>query len=166
MNAAAGGRASAWWMRRSVYHRRVIRLSQIPMPKPTMHKLLLVLSIAMVTSGCGILYKQPIYQGNLLEKANVDQLQTGMSKQQVQLLLGSPSIEDPFHHDRWDYTATQRTNRRGTTEKKNFTLWFENDSLVKWEGDYFPEQDEQLARQTVKQFGRNLPKEKDKRGGR
>ena len=133
------------------------------MPKHTMHKLLLVLSIAMLTGGCGILYKQPIYQGNLLEKANVDQLQTGMSKQQVTLLLGSPSIEDPFHHDRWDYTATQRTDRLGRTEKKNLTLWFENDSLTKWEGDYFPEQDEQLATQTVKQFGRNLPKEKDKK---
>ena len=150
-------------MRPAVYHRGVIRLSQTPMPKHT-YKLLLVLSIALVTSGCGILYKQPIYQGNLLEKANVDQLQTGMSKQQVTLLLGTPSIDDPFHHDRWDYTATQRTNRRGTTEQKNLTVWFENDAVVKWEGDYFPEQDEQLARQTVKQFGRNLPKEKGKKG--
>lgn len=137
------------------------------MPKHTTYKLLLVLSIAMVTGGCGILYKQPIYQGNLLEKSSVDQLQTGMSKQQVNLLLGSPSIEDPFHHDRWDYASTQRTNRVGTVEKKNLTLWFENDALVKWEGDYFPEQDEQLARQTVRQFGRNLPKEKnEKRRGR
>jgi outer membrane protein assembly factor BamE len=166
MNAAAVSRVRAWWMRPSVYHRGVIRLSQTPMPKHTMHKLLLVLSIAMVTGGCGILYKQPIYQGNLLEKANVDQLQTGMSKQQVTLLLGSPSVEDPFHHNRWDYTATQRTTRIGRTEKKNLTLWFENDSLVKWEGDYFPEQDEELAKATVKQFGRNLPKEKDKRRGR
>ncbi len=125
-------------------------------------KLLLVLSIAMVTSGCGILYKQPIYQGNLLEKANVDQLQAGMSKQQVVLLLGSPSIADPFHHDRWDYTSTQRTTRVGRTEMKNLTVFFENDAVSKWEGDYFPEQDEQLAKSTVKQFGRNLPKEKGK----
>lgn len=136
------------------------------MPKHTMHKLLLVLSIAMVTGGCGILYKQPIYQGNLLEKANVDQLQAGMSKQQVSLLLGSPSIEDPFHHSRWDYTSSQRTNRRGSTEIKNLTLWFEGDTLAKWEGDYFPEQDEDLAKAAPKQFGRNLPKEKDKRRGR
>lgn len=138
------------------------------MPKHTMHKLLLVLSIAMVTGGCGILYKQPIYQGNLLEKANVDQLQAGMTKQQVTLLLGSPSIEDPFHHNRWDYTATQRTDRVGRTEIKNLTLWFEGDVLTKWEGDYFPEQDEELAKAAPKQFGRNLPKEKDKRprGGR
>ncbi|KRC38062.1 MULTISPECIES: outer membrane protein assembly factor BamE [unclassified Lysobacter] len=128
-----------------------------------MRKLLLVLSIALVTSGCGILYKQPIYQGNLLEKSAIDQLQAGMTKQQVQLLLGSPSIEDPFHHDRWDYTATQRTGRLARTEKKNLVLYFENDTLTRWDGDYFPEQDEQIAKAAPKQFGRNLAKEKDKK---
>ena len=45
-----------------------------------------------------------------------------MSKQQVLTLLGSPSIADPFHHDRWDYTATQRTGRIGRVEVKNLTL--------------------------------------------
>ena len=128
-----------------------------------MRKLLLVLSIALITSGCGILYKQPIYQGNLLEKTAIDQLQAGMTKQQVQLLLGSPSIEDPFHHDRWDYTATQRTGRLARTEKKNLVLYFENDTLTRWDGDYFPEQDEQIAKAAPKQFGRNLAKEKDKK---
>ena len=67
-----------------------------------MRKLLLVLSISLLTAGCGIIYKQPIYQGNLLEKTAVDQLQTGMSKQQVQVLIGTPSIEDPFHQTRPD----------------------------------------------------------------
>lgn len=131
-----------------------------------MRKLALVLLIAVVTAGCGIVYRQPIYQGNLLEKTAVDQLQAGMSKQQVMTLLGSPSIADPFHHDRWDYTATQRTDRRGTTETKNLTLWFEADALTKWDGEYFPEQDEQLVQSSSKQFGRNLAKDKKKGGGR
>jgi len=48
---------------------------------------------------------------------------------------------------------------------KNLTLWFEGDTLAKWEGDYFPEQDEELAKATVKQFGRNLAKDKKKKGG-
>ena len=100
-----------------------------------MRKLLLILVVALSTAGCGILYKQPIYQGNLLEKTNVDQLQAGMSKQQVVLLLGTPSIEDPFHHERWDYTATQRVGRIGRTEIKNLTLYFEGDTLARWEGD-------------------------------
>ncbi|RPE81606.1 outer membrane protein assembly factor BamE [Vulcaniibacterium tengchongense] len=135
------------------------------MPKPT-YKLLLALSVALLTGGCGILYKQPIYQGNLLEKANVEQLQPGLSKQQVVALLGTPSIADPFHHDRWDYTASQRTDRRGRTEVKNLTLWFEGDTLARWEGEYFPEQDEQLAKAAPKQFGRNLPKDDKKKRGR
>jgi outer membrane protein assembly factor BamE len=128
-----------------------------------MRKLLLILIVALSTAGCGILYKQPIYQGNLLEKTNVDQLQTGMSKQQVLVLLGTPSIEDPFHHDRWDYTASQRVGRIGRTDIKNFTLYFEGDTLARWEGEYFPEQDEQLAKAAPRQFGRNLAKDKDKK---
>jgi len=128
-----------------------------------MRKLLLVLIVALSTAGCGILYKQPIYQGNLLEKTNVDQLQAGMSKQQVLVLLGTPSIEDPFPQERWDYTASQRVGRIGRTEIKNFTLYFEGDTLARWEGDYFPEQDEALAKAAPKQFGRNLAKDKDKK---
>ena len=128
-----------------------------------MRKLLLVLIVALSTAGCGILYKQPIYQGNLLEKTNVDQLQAGMSKQQVLVLLGTPSIEDPFHHDRWDYTASQRVGRIGRTDIKNFTLYFEGETLARWEGEYFPEQDEQLAKAAPRQFGRNLAKDKDKK---
>jgi outer membrane protein assembly factor BamE len=126
-----------------------------------MRKLLLVVALAAGTSGCGILYKQPIYQGNLIDKAAADQLQAGMSKQQVQALLGTPSIADPFHHDRWDYAASQRTSRTGHTEIKDLTLWFDGDSLTKWEGDYFPEQDEALVKQ-MRRFG-NLPKDKDKK---
>ena len=126
-----------------------------------MSRLVLIALIALATAGCGLLYKQPIYQGNLIEKSAIDQLQVGMDKQQVMTLLGSPSIADPFHHQRWDYTSTQRTDRRGHTEVKNMTLWFENDKLSKWEGDYFAEQDKELA-DRMRRFG-NLPKEKGKR---
>ena len=130
-----------------------------------MRKFLLVAVLASATAGCGILYKQPIYQGNLLDKTLVDQLQQGLDKRQVMTLMGTPSVQDPFHAQRWDYSATERTNRRGTTESKTLTLHFENDTLVRWEGDYFPEQDLELARSANRQFGPNLPKE-EKGGGR
>lgn len=130
-------------------------------PIARLSKLVFPSIVALVVAGCGLLYKQPIHQGNLIEKAAADQLQVGMSKQQVNALLGTPSIADPFHQQRWDYTTSQRTGRRARTEVKNLTLWFENDALAKWEGEYFPEQDEALAAQ-MRRFG-NLPKEKDKR---
>jgi outer membrane protein assembly factor BamE len=131
------------------------------MRKPTL--IVLVTALAAMTAGCGILYRQPIYQGNLLEKTAIDQLQTGMSKQQVAALLGSPSIADPFHHDRWDYTTTQRVGRAGKTEIKNLTLQFQDDALTQWDGDYFAEQDEDLVRNTARQFGPNLRKDDKKR---
>jgi outer membrane protein assembly factor BamE len=124
-----------------------------------MRKFLLIAALASTTAGCGILYKQPIYQGNLLEQSAVEQLQVGQSKQQVQALLGSPSIADPFHADRWDYTAAERANRRGITEVKNFTLYFEGNALARWEGEYFPENDLQLSKD-VRKLGPNLAKEK------
>ncbi|HAI46660.1 Outer membrane protein assembly factor BamE precursor [compost metagenome] len=131
-----------------------------------MRNLLLVAAVALSTTGCGIIYKQPIYQGNLIREQAVGQLQVGQSKQQVNALLGTPSIPDPFHAQRWDYTASQRVNRLGQTEVKNFTVYFENDLVTRWDGEYFANNDADLAKTTVRQFGRNLAKDKKKRGGR
>jgi len=130
-----------------------------------MRNLLLVAAVALSTTGCGIIYKQPMYQGNLIREDAVSKLQVGQSKQQVNTLLGTPSIADPFHAQRWDYTSSQRVNRLGKTEVKNFTVYFENDQVTRWEGEYFPQQDKDLAMQTVRQFGRNLAKEKKRGGG-
>lgn len=130
------------------------------MPQNVLRKLLLASLVALCVSGCGLLYKQPVYQGNLIDPANAGQLQVGMSREQVQTLLGTPSIADPFHQQRWDYTATQRVGRRDRTEVKTFTLFFENDALARWDGEYFPEQDEALAAQ-MRKFG-NLPRERNR----
>lgn len=129
----------------------------------TLRTSLLVLVLAFATAGCGVIYRQPIYQGNLLDKNAIDQLQVGMTKQDVLTLLGTPSISDAFNQNRWDYTATQRIDRRGTTEVKNFTVHFDNDAVVRWEGDYFAEQDDVLAQNARRQFGPNLAKDDKKR---
>ena len=126
-----------------------------------MQKLLFVAVLALATSGCGLVYKQPIYQGNLIDQSAVEQLQAGMGKPQVEALLGTPSIADPFHHQRWDYTSTERVDRRGRTQVKTFTVFFENDVVTRWEGEYFPKRDEELAAQ-MRKFG-NLPKERGNR---
>ena len=128
-----------------------------------MRKLLLLLLATLLVSGCGLLHRQPVFQGNLLDKGAVDQLQAGMDRQQVMVLLGTPSIRDPFHHDRWDYVASQRIGRTGAPEVKTMTLWFENGQLSRWEGEYFPEQDSELSRNAIRYFGPNLAKDKNKR---
>ena len=133
-----------------------------------MRKALVFLLAAVLLSGCGFTYRQPIFQGNLLDKQNVDQLKPGMSKAQVVALVGDPVVADPFHHERWDYVASQRRGH-GKTEVKNLTLYFEGDTLARMEGEYFPEEDAKLLSE-MREFGfYNLPKEKDedkRRGGR
>jgi outer membrane protein assembly factor BamE len=62
-----------------------------------MRKALTLLIAAVLVSGCGIIYRQPVFQGNLLETKNVEQLKVGMTRQQVFSLLGSPPVADPFH---------------------------------------------------------------------
>src|SRR5699024_2018511 len=81
-----------------------------PMLKPpTKIKLarLLIVPIALLAAACGsLVYKQDIQQGNVLDDDAVAELETGMTKRQVQVLLGTPSIISPFHQDRWDYMNT------------------------------------------------------------
>jgi outer membrane protein assembly factor BamE len=125
-----------------------------------MRKLVATVLVTCLATGCGLVYKQPIYQGNLVDSGDVAQLQAGMNRQQVAALLGTPSIQDPFHQERWDYTASQRTGRAGDTEVRNLTLWFEGDVLAKWDGDHFADQDEQLIKDVRQSFGPNLAKDK------
>jgi outer membrane protein assembly factor BamE len=124
--------------------------------------MLLLLTLLATTAGCGIVYHAPVYQGNLLESKNVEQLKPGMSKQDVLTLMGTPSIADPFHAQRWDYVATEQDRRMQTKpDIKTLTLIFEGDTLVSSTGNYFPEQDQELAKKMGK-FG-NLPKDKKKK---
>jgi outer membrane protein assembly factor BamE len=125
-----------------------------------MRKLLPLAFAVLLISGCRFVYKQPVFQGNLLDKTSVEQLAAGMSRQQVYGLLGSPAVEDPFHKNRWDYIATQRRGH-GQTQIKTFTVHFDGDNVARWEGEYFAEQDAQLAAEMAK-FG-TLPNDDTKK---
>jgi outer membrane protein assembly factor BamE len=124
-----------------------------------MRKAFTLLLATLLVSGCGLVYRQPVFQGNLMETKNVEQLKEGMTRAQVVSLLGSPPLADPFNQSRWDYTATER-RRTGDAEVKTLTLWFEGDALTRWEGEFFPEADLALS-QEMRKFG-NLARDKDK----
>lgn len=126
----------------------------------TMRKAYPLLLTVLLASGCAVIYRQPVFQGTLLDKSNVDQLKEGLTRAQVQSLLGTPPLADPFHAARWDYTASeQRGHHRPVI--KTLTVYFQDDAVVRWEGDYFPEEDVALAKEMAR-FG-NLPKDKDKK---
>jgi len=108
--------------------------------------LIIVLAISLATVGCGMVFKQDIQQGNVLDADDVGELSEGMTKRQVQVLLGSPSIQSPFHADRWDYMNTY-SRRGGKPEKRVLTLLFEDNRLIAMEGNYLEEED--VARQAL-----------------
>lgn len=109
-------------------------------------------------TGCGLVYKVDTQQGNLFDKSTVDALKAGMSKRQVVLVMGSPSVISPFDQDRWDYVSTIRRGRNKMASK-DLTLYFKDDALVKIDGDYFPEDSEQLLKDARK-YKRQYPDEK------
>ena len=55
-----------------------------------MRKAFVLILVAVLVSGCNFIYRQPVFQGNLLEKSNVEQLKPGLTQAQVVALLGSP----------------------------------------------------------------------------
>ena len=109
-------------------------------------------------SGCGIIYKVDAQQGNLFDKSTVEALKPGMSKRQVLLVMGSPAVTSPFDQNRWDYVSTIRRGR-GKMASKDLVLYFKDNALVKIDGDYFPEDPEQMIKDARK-YKRQYPDEK------
>jgi outer membrane protein assembly factor BamE len=97
---------------------------------------IILLLTAFILNGC-IVYHLDIPQGNEITQDQVDKLRPGLTKAQVQYLLGSSLLRDPFHANRWDYVYLATVNGTVKTEKK-FTVFFDGDQLVRWEGEVLP----------------------------
>lgn len=117
-----------------------------------MHKLIRTLGFALLAlslASCRLIYTPDVSQGNLLDKKTVDQLQPGMTKRQVLVLMGSPSVNSPFSQNEWDYVSTQQ-HRGGAIKVRALKLTFNNDVLVRTEGDFFAEDAQKLVNDTKK----------------
>lgn len=106
-------------------------------------------TLALSLASCRLVYTPDVQQGNILTKEAVSQLKPGMTKRQVLVLMGSPSVASPFDQDRWDYVSTQQ-HRGGEIKVRTFTLTFNNDTLVRTEGNFFAQDDQQLLNDTKK----------------
>lgn len=99
----------------------------------TRYLFIALLAVLTLNTGCKLIYKQNVQQGNAHEQDDLDQVELGMSKKQVSYLLGTPAIRDPFHQDRWDYIS-MLSRRGGEPVRRLVTLTFENDLLVATDG--------------------------------
>ncbi|MDH4215410.1 MAG: outer membrane protein assembly factor BamE [Gallionella sp.] len=85
------------------------------------------LSVPLITP-----YKMDIRQGNLVTPETREKLKIGMTKAQVRYVLGSPTINDVFHGNRWDYVYLLERGGK-VIEEQSMTLFFEGDNLVRIE---------------------------------
>lgn len=103
--------------------------------------------LAVAMAGCGLVYHPPLQQGNLLSKDTVAKLKPGMTKRQVVVLMGSPSIASPFDHNRWDYVHAYAIDG-GKMQVRKLTLFFNNDTLVRTKGSLFAANNKELLEQS------------------
>ena len=106
--------------------------------------------LALMMAGCtwipslGV-YKLDINQGNYITSDQVDRLKVGQTRQQVRAVLGTPMLADAIHANRWDYPY--EFNRLGRTlEHRQFTVYFVDDKVARWEGDEMPPSPVEVAR--------------------
>jgi outer membrane protein assembly factor BamE len=121
-----------------------------------MQKLIRTLGFAtLVTSlaGCHIVYTPDVAQGNLfdktIDKGLAEQLKPGLTKRQVLVLMGTPSVATPFDQNRWDYVSTY--SHRGEKMTVNtMSLFFNNDVLVRTQGNIYFQDAQKLVQQSSK----------------
>lgn len=90
-------------------------------------------------------YRVDIQQGNFVSKEMIAQIQVGMTREQVQFVLGTPLLTDLFHADRWDYVfRLQKGNGELTTSR--VSMFFENNVLTRIDGGELPTESDYLTR--------------------
>lgn len=85
----------------------------------------LLTAVLMLAGGC--VYRASVSQGNLIEQDDLDQVEVGMTRNQVRFLLGTPMIDDPFHASRWDYVYYLKIGRRHAVFKRWVSILFEDE---------------------------------------
>jgi outer membrane protein assembly factor BamE len=111
-----------------------------------MKKLLIIIAClaSLSLAGCSdrlrIVHKIDVQQGNVVTQDMVDQLQPGMSRNQVQYIMGSPIVVDVFHQNRWDYLYFNKPGY-GDIMQERVTVHFEGDSLAQVTGTMLPSPD-------------------------
>jgi outer membrane protein assembly factor BamE len=132
--------------------------------RKTIPALLLASACVLTLGACHVIYKPDVQQGNLLIGKNVSELKPGLTKQQVVAVLGTPSVVRPFNANQWNYVATMQ-RRGGTIKERTLTLYFDNDTLVRTDGNFMQETAQELLQESHKYgplYPSNLTKQQQK----
>jgi outer membrane protein assembly factor BamE len=61
----------------------------------------------------------------------LSKLETGLTKVQVQYIMGTPSIKDTYNSNQWDYIGVELIGNELTREVHH-TLFFQDNNLTSW----------------------------------
>ena len=89
--------------------------------------------LASIVTLSACVYRQDILQGNRISDEKIEQLAVGMTKTQVEFLLGAPAIIDLYHPDTWHYIHFIKVGDGGI-DKRVMTLRFDQNLLTSIEG--------------------------------
>jgi outer membrane protein assembly factor BamE len=103
----------------------------------------ILITLALSLGGCGISqiasdgsllgvvtpYRIDIVQGNAVTREQAERVKPGMSRLQVQEILGTPTLNDPFHAERWDYPFTFRRAGAGP-QRRHVVAFFDRDGRL------------------------------------
>jgi outer membrane protein assembly factor BamE len=73
-------------------------------------------------------HRPDLTQGNAIKQSDLAKLRPGMNKAKVVEIIGSPTLLDPFHAERWDYIYRYIPGR-GQAEQSRLSLFFNGDIL-------------------------------------
>lgn len=90
-------------------------------------------------------YRADVVQGNFISREQIAQLRSGMGRNDVRSVLGTPLLTSVFHADRWDYVFTLK--RQGMADQVfRYSVFFKGEALERFEGDTMPGEAEFIAR--------------------
>ncbi|PRD66708.1 outer membrane protein assembly factor BamE [Malikia granosa] len=101
-------------------------------------------------------YQSDVLQGNVVTREQVQALQTGMPREQVRNILGTPLLASAFHADRWDYVFSFRRQGQPVQQRK-VTLFFKRDALERVQADDLPSEQEFVSSLDVRRKGAKVP---------
>ena len=88
---------------------------------------IIIALISLTLSAC--VFQPSVQQGNFIEPEKVEQIEIGMTKNQIRFLMGTPMIDDPFNENQWDYVYFLKIGRDQAISKKWVSIIFNENTV-------------------------------------
>ena len=106
--------------------------------------LVTIITIFLLNSCASNFYQVPIAQGNIISIEMLSKLEKGLTKAQVQYIMGTPSIKDPFDSSVWNYIGYEIVGNEVLREI-HYSLYFQDEKLDKWTNKVDSDPNEDLS---------------------